>query len=221
MSRTWTPSNGVRSRRSIVSRSTSYSRQFSSPPVSCTYSRCLPSLAQVYARMPRSRSSVTTAAASQSTPEPSGASAARIGATQTLSTPSRGAIQAIRVPSGEMFGLMRSGLPKSTLRGMSSTMTSCLPHHLKHPELPRVAGPQPGEVIGDRAVRVVGGLVARVLAEPADVEADPLAGSGRTGALGQFDPCVRDEPADGGRDLPVGHHPPGGDVIGPVIQPRR
>src|SRR5579862_7115471 len=67
--------------------------------------------------MPRSRSSVTTSASLRS-PR---------GATQTLRTPWRGAIQARRLPSGEMRGLMRSGLPKSTCRGMRGvpvTMTT-------------------------------------------------------------------------------------------------
>src|SRR5215470_694266 len=128
MIRAWMPSNGVRSRRAMVSRSTSYSRQFSSPPVSCMYSRCLPSLAQAKNRMPRSASSVTACAAPQSTPESSAAPAGKIGATHTLSTPSRGAIQASWLPSGEICGLTRSGLPKSTSRGMSSTMPPCLSH---------------------------------------------------------------------------------------------
>ena len=82
MIRAWMPSNGVRSRRAVVSMSTSYSRQFSSPPVSCRYSRCLPSLAQANTRTPRSASSVTTFADGQSTPE------GVTGATHTFSTPS-------------------------------------------------------------------------------------------------------------------------------------
>jgi hypothetical protein len=41
-------------------------------------------------------------------------------ATQTLSTPSLGAIQASLVPSGEIFGATRSGFPNSTVRGISS-----------------------------------------------------------------------------------------------------
>src|SRR6266568_6792967 len=122
MIRAWMPSNGVRSRLAIVCRSTSYSRQFSSPPVSCRYSRCLPSRAQANTRTPRSVSSVTAVAAAQSTPEED------TGATHTLSTPSRGAIQASWLPSGEICGLTRSGLPKSTSRGMSSTMPQCLSH---------------------------------------------------------------------------------------------
>ena len=68
------------------------------------------------ARTPRSVSSVTARAASHDTPE------APIGATHTFSTPSSGAIHASRVPSGEIRGLVRSGLPKRTLRGMRSTM---------------------------------------------------------------------------------------------------
>ena len=80
------------------------------------YSRCLPSQAQAKNRTPRSVSSVTAFAPSQSTPE------APTGATHTLSTPSRGAIQASWLPSGEMCGLTRSGLPNSTSRGMRSTM---------------------------------------------------------------------------------------------------
>ena len=111
-----TLSNGVRSRRCMVSVSTSCSRQFSSPPVSCRYSRCWPSCAQANMRMPRSVSSVITRAAGQSTPSPP------IGATQTFSTPSCGAIQASRVPSGDSCGLMRSGFPNRTRRGMSSAM---------------------------------------------------------------------------------------------------
>src|SRR5579863_5436778 len=83
--------------------------------------------------MPRSVSLVTTRAASQSTPE------APIGATQTLSTPSFGAIQASRVPSGEMCGLTRSGLPNSTLRGMRSTMPNAY-----HTGGNRRTGRQPG-----------------------------------------------------------------------------
>src|SRR5580704_5873866 len=119
----WIPSNGVRSRRSSDSGSTSYSRQFSSPPTSCTYSTCLPSRAQANARMPRSVSSVSGRAAAQSTPGSPPA-----GATHRFSTPSRGAIQASALPSGEICGLVRSGLPKSTLRGMRSTMRPCLPY---------------------------------------------------------------------------------------------
>ncbi len=119
----WIPSNGVRSRRSSDSGSTSYSRQFSSPPTSCTYSTCRPSRAHANARMPRSVSSVTGRAAVQSTPD-----SPPIGATHRFSTPSRGAIQASAPPSGEICGLVRSGLPKSTLRGMRSTMRQCLSH---------------------------------------------------------------------------------------------
>src|SRR5215472_3398091 len=106
MSCVCTPSNGVRSRRCIVSRSTSCSRQFSSPPVSCRYSRCRASCAHANIRMPRSVSSVTTRAAAQSTPV-----SGLAGATQTLSTPSCGAIHASRVPSGEMCGLTGWGWP--------------------------------------------------------------------------------------------------------------
>ena len=84
----------------MVWMSTSYSRQFSSPPVSCTYSRWRPSCAQPNCRMPRSVSSVTTRAAARSTP-----SCALTGASHTFSTPSWGAIQASWVPSGEMVGL--------------------------------------------------------------------------------------------------------------------
>ena len=83
ISRTCTSSNGVRSRRSMVWMSTSCSRQFSSPPVSCTYSRWRPSWAQSNCRMPRSVSSVMTRAAARSAP-----SAALTGASHTLSTPS-------------------------------------------------------------------------------------------------------------------------------------
>ncbi len=119
MIRAWMPSYGVRSRFAPVSMSTSYSRQFSSPPVSWMYSRCRASLAQAKARMPRSVSSVTTCAASQSTPP---SPVPEIGATQTFSTPSRGAIQASRVASGEICGLTRSGLPNSTSRGMRTVM---------------------------------------------------------------------------------------------------
>src|SRR5580658_3090409 len=156
MTRAWMSSNGVRSRLAPsapagASRSTSYSRQFSSPPVSCRYSRCLPSLAQANIRMPRSASSVTTVAASQSTPE------VPIGATQTLRTPSCGAIHASRVPSGEMWGLTRSGLPNSTLRGMRSTMGTCLPHGPEHPNRSAAwfAAGLPGEPAGGGRVGVV------------------------------------------------------------------
>src|SRR5215831_18064703 len=72
-------------------------------------------------RMPRSVSSVTTRAAAQSTPS------APTGAVHTLSTPSCGAIHASVLASGLMRGLMRSGFPKRTRRGMSSAMGSCLP----------------------------------------------------------------------------------------------
>src|SRR4051794_22595160 len=68
--------------------------------------------------MPRSASWVSARAASRSTPPAS----TTTGATHTLRTPSNGAIQASRDPSGDSLGLVRSGLPKSTLRGMSSTM---------------------------------------------------------------------------------------------------
>ena len=119
MSRACTPSNGVRSRWSMVSRLTSCSRQFSSPPLSWMYSRCRPSCAQENMRMPRSRSSVTTRASDQST-APSGV--ARSGATQTFSTSWWGAIQASRVPSGDSRGRVRSGLPNRMSRGMRSVM---------------------------------------------------------------------------------------------------
>ena len=119
MSRACTPSNGVRSRWSMVSRLTSCSRQFSSPPLSWMYSRCRPSCAQENMRMPRSRSSVTTRASDQST---ASSEVARSGATQTFSTPSWGAIQASRVPSGDSRGRVRSGLPNRTSRGMRSVM---------------------------------------------------------------------------------------------------
>src|SRR5947208_1845916 len=56
--------------------------------------------------MPRSRSWVTGCACQEPT-----------GVTHTFSTPSSGAIHARRVPSGEMRGLMRSGLPNRTWRG--------------------------------------------------------------------------------------------------------
>ena len=45
---------------------------------------------------------------------------ASTGATQTFSTPSRGAIHASDLPSGESFGASRLGLPKISLRGMRS-----------------------------------------------------------------------------------------------------
>ena len=45
-----------------------------------------------------------------------------MGATHTFSTPSRGAIQPSWDPSWDIRGLVRSGLPNSTLRGMRSTM---------------------------------------------------------------------------------------------------
>src|SRR5258708_20927241 len=67
--------------------------------------------------MPRSVSSVTTLAASQSTP-----SAGLTGASQTFSTPSSGAIQASWEPSGDSRGLTRSGLPNSTVNGIRSAM---------------------------------------------------------------------------------------------------
>ena len=119
MTRAWTPGNGVRSRRRVVSRFTSCNRQFSSPPVSWMYSRCRPSCAQEHHRMPRSRSSVTTRAAAKSIAL---SEAIRSGATQTFSTPSLGAIQASRVPSGDSRGRVRSGLPNRTVRGMRSVI---------------------------------------------------------------------------------------------------
>src|SRR5271169_569284 len=91
--------------------------------------------------MPRSVSSVTSRAAPQSTPD------APIGATQTLSTPSCGAIQARRVPSGEMCGLTRSGLPNSTVRGMRSTMA-----HAYHTGRSAPTGQPPGSLTGDNPV---------------------------------------------------------------------
>src|SRR6266851_6865564 len=112
-----TSSKGVRSRRCIVSKSTSCSRQFSSPPVSCRYIKCRPSWAQANMRIPRSVSSVTTCACAHPTPS------APVGATQTLSTPSCGAIQASLDPSGEMRGMTRSGFPNRTRRGISSAMS--------------------------------------------------------------------------------------------------
>src|SRR5215472_1429608 len=67
--------------------------------------------------MPRSVSSVTTAAAAQSTPPE------LIGATHTFSTSWCGAIQASLEPSGDSRGLTRSGLPNRTERGITSGMS--------------------------------------------------------------------------------------------------
>ena len=54
-------------------------------------------------------------------PGSSASSRPRLTPTHTLSTPSSGAIQARRVPSGEMRGLARSGLPNRTSRGTRGT----------------------------------------------------------------------------------------------------
>src|SRR4051794_5849 len=68
--------------------------------------------------MPRSRSLLT------GFPVPGSASSP----THTLRTPSSGAIQASRRPSGEMRGVTRSGLPNSTERGTRGTEgTSIVP----------------------------------------------------------------------------------------------
>src|SRR5215469_2013661 len=85
--------------------------------------------------MPRSVSSVMTRAASQLTP-----CCALIGASQTFSTPPCGAIQASWVPSGDSRGLTRSGLPNSTVRGMSSAMGLCLSCRRDRCEPPRGHG---------------------------------------------------------------------------------
>src|ERR1700682_1037464 len=47
------------------------------------------------------------------------------GATQMLSTPSRGAIQEIHLPSGLTRPCVFSGLPKKSARGISSTPLDC------------------------------------------------------------------------------------------------
>jgi hypothetical protein len=47
------------------------------------------------------------------------------GATQMLSTPSRGAIQEIHRPSGLMRPCALVGLPKKVARGISSTFGAC------------------------------------------------------------------------------------------------
>src|SRR3546814_17548151 len=60
--------------------------------------------------MPRALSSVTARAPAMSS----------AGATQTLSTPSTGAIQLRYLPSGLICTLARSGLPNSASRGISS-----------------------------------------------------------------------------------------------------
>src|SRR5215213_5754403 len=65
--------------------------------------------------MPRSRSLVTGRACHEPT-----------GVTQTLRTSSSGAIQARRVPSGEMRGLTRSGFPNRTWRGTRGTGSGAL-----------------------------------------------------------------------------------------------
>src|SRR5260370_33780087 len=87
--------------------------------------------------MPRSVSSVTTRAASQSTPSPG-----LTGASQTLSTPRWGAIQASCEPSGDSRGLTRSGLPNSTVSGIRSAMS--LAYHeartISEPGEPRQLG---------------------------------------------------------------------------------
>src|ERR1700722_10257618 len=166
MSWTCTPGNGVRSRRCMVSRLTSCSRQFSSPPVSWIYSRCRASWAQVNMRMPRSRSSVTTCAAAQSTAS-SWPGSARSGAIQTFSTPSCGAILGSRLPSGGSLGTIRSGLPNRTVRGMSSVI---LPAY--HTARPTYYGQGVGtvggtSVSGTRRTTLVGRLVRLGFADPA------------------------------------------------------
>src|SRR5882724_1799296 len=65
--------------------------------------------------MPRSLSSVMTRAAARSAPV-----SVLSGASQTFRTPSCGAIQASCVPSGEMLGETRCGLPNRTGSGMRS-----------------------------------------------------------------------------------------------------
>src|ERR1700684_3097336 len=75
--------------------------------------------------------------------------------------------------------------------------------------LPLVPGPAPADVVGDRALGVVGGLVAGVLVDAGDVEVVLRAGA----AAGQVDPGVRDDLLDRGDDLGVGGGPAGGDVV--------
>src|SRR5579859_1877140 len=94
-----------------------------------------------------------TVASSQETPR------GPIGAIQTLSTLSRGAIQASLVPSGEMRGLIRSGLPKMIWRGMSSVMLN--PYHTAKigPASAKASHPALREPVG----RAGGGVVIDVL----------------------------------------------------------
>lgn len=62
---------------------------------------------------------------------------------------------------------------------------------------------EPGYVVGDRSFGVVTGLVAGVRAEPADVEAQSLAGASRAAAFGKLDPRFWDETHRRGGDRPT------------------
>src|SRR5438105_3594666 len=81
-----------------------------------------------------------------------------VGATQTFSTPSKGASQLIRSPSGLIFGEVRSGLSNSTLRGISGTGSVTAQDSLSNGPLPR-RGRRAG---GDQQQR---GLVLAIDAE--------------------------------------------------------
>src|SRR5437588_578819 len=75
---------------------------------------CLLFLAQKNPRIPRFLSAVTGLAAPTSS----------LGATKTLSTPSRGAMYAMFLPSGLIAGSVRVGLPKMSLRGISRSCSA-------------------------------------------------------------------------------------------------
>src|SRR5256885_14158842 len=102
-------SNGVRLRCFPSATLTLYSWKFSSPPLSLMTRMDLESGAQKYSRIGRVFSRVTACALVKSD----------LGASQTLSTPSSGAIHDSHFPSGLARPAMRLGLPKSLLRSIS------------------------------------------------------------------------------------------------------
>src|SRR5262245_46152070 len=78
-----------------------------------------------------------------------------------------------------------------------------------------VAGAQPADVVADRSVGVVAGLVAGVRPEPGDVQVDVVAGSVRVAARGQVEPGAGDGLPDRRDDVRVGGRVSTRDVVGP------
>ena len=108
--RAWILPSGESAVVFAVVMSVRYTRQFSSPPVSCVYRIWLLLRAQRNERMPRFVSLVMTLASVR----------LPLGATHTFSTPLCGAMKAMCLPSGLIAALVRVGFPKMSFRAMTS-----------------------------------------------------------------------------------------------------